>query len=241
VLNAYYRVADHLYGVSPECVRANLTLANSDWTRRMLADVHGVRARTLYPPVPVSFRHVPWDDRMDGFICLGRIAPEKELDSVIDIVAGVRHRFPHVQLCIVGTPGPRRYYRHIRARADAAGGWITLRENLTRAELLDLLPRYRYGIHGMREEHFGMAPAEMAAAGCIVFLPNGGGQVEIVNGDARLVFDTPGDAVGRIVRVLESPEERQSLREMLAARAEGFSAEHFVDEFRTIVRQFAVA
>jgi hypothetical protein len=37
-------------------------------------------------------------------------------------------------------------------------------------------------------EPFGMAPAEMAAAGCIVFVPNDGGQIEIVNGDPRLVY-----------------------------------------------------
>ena len=35
-------------------------------------------------------------------------------------------------------------------------------------------------LHGMREEHFGMAPAEMARAGVIVWVPNGGGQMEIV-------------------------------------------------------------
>ena len=49
---------------------------------------------------------------------------------------------------------------------------------------------HRYGIHGMREEHFGMAPAELARAGAIVWVPRGGGQMEIVGHEPALMFDS---------------------------------------------------
>ena len=58
---------------------------------------------------------------------------------------------------------------------------------------------HRYGIHGMREEHFGMAPAEMARAGCIVWVPRGGGQMEIVGREPVLMYDSEDDAVEKIV------------------------------------------
>ena len=93
---------------------------------------------------------------------------------------------------------------------------------MSREDLLALIPTYRYGIHGMAAEHFGMAPAEMAAAGCIVFVPNDGGQVEIVNRDPRLLYETVDDAVASITRIMRDPVEQQAVREMLLSRARAF-------------------
>ena len=57
-------------------------------------------------------------------------------------------------------------------------------DDASRDEVRALMATHRYGIHGMREEHFGMAPAELARAGCIVWVPRGGGQMEIVGAGA---------------------------------------------------------
>jgi glycosyltransferase involved in cell wall biosynthesis len=239
LLPAYYWVADRLAGFSAERMKRNLTLTNSDWTGRIVQRLHGISTRTVYPPVVVPVRDVPWSERSDAFICIGRLGPEKDLDRVIDIVAGVRRVVPHATLCLAGTPGPRRYHQHLLDRVRAAGGWISLRENLSRHDLLELVSRHRYGVHGMAAEHFGMAPAEMAAAGCIVFVPNDGGQVEIVGGDRRLVYETVDGAVAAIVRVMSDGAEQQALREMLKTRAQLFSVERFASTFREIVEQSA--
>ena len=62
---------------------------------------------------------------------------------MIDILAreGV---VPDMTLCLVGTPGPADYYQHITERVRASGEWITVKENLSRADLLALIPTYRY-------------------------------------------------------------------------------------------------
>ena len=65
----------------------------------------------------------------------------------------------------------------------------------------------------MREEHFGMAPAEMVRAGMIVWVPNGGGQVEIVGNDPRLVYESDEQAIDQIVQVLGNPDEQRRLRD----------------------------
>src|SRR5262245_66424371 len=91
-------------------------------------------------------------------------------------MAGVRAAFPTARLHVVGTSDNPRYYRRVVRRIRAAGGWIQLHENLSRDELSALIGRVRYGIHAMREEHFGMAPAEMGRAGGIVGVPAGGGR-----------------------------------------------------------------
>jgi len=143
-----------------------------------------------------------------------------------------------VRLHLVGTNDDARYYRRIVERIRAAGDWVQLHENLSRAELATLVGGVRYGIHGMREEHFGMAPAEMVRAGCIVWVPAGGGQVEIV-GDARLTYGSIEEGVAKITRTLGDAEEQTRLRQHLAARAPLFSAERFMQQVRAAVAEAA--
>ena len=50
----------------------------------------------------------------------------------------------------------------------------------------------------MEEEHFGMVVAEMIKAACIVFVPKGGGQVEIVGEDERMIYDDMIEASEKI-------------------------------------------
>ena len=94
----------------------------------------------------------------------------------------------------------------------------------------------RYGIHGMREEHFGMAPAEMVRAGMIVWVPRGGGQVEIVGADPALAYDTDEHAADSIARVVHDPAEQNRLRDWLAVCGDRFGVDRFVAEVREIVR-----
>jgi glycosyltransferase involved in cell wall biosynthesis len=237
LLPLYFWSLDRLAGVSMDRMKQNVTLTNSDWTGRAVQRLHGITSRTLYPPIPARFADVPWEARRDAFLCIGRFSPEKNLDRVIDIVAAVRQRVPGLMLCLAGTPGPRDYYSRIRERARQAGHWVTFEENLSREALLALMPHFKYGIHGMLDEHFGMAPAEMAAAGAIVFVPNGGGQVEVVDRDPRLVYDTVEGAVASIVAVMQDADMQRQIRARLQARAQLFSTERFMASFRSIVDQ----
>jgi glycosyltransferase involved in cell wall biosynthesis len=236
LLGIYYRLCTSISGFSAAGVARNLTLVNSDWTGRLCQRRYGLAGRTVYPPVTADFPAVPWEARAPGFVCIGRIAREKRIENLIDIVAGVRAQVPGVTLHIVGTRDHREYSRDIAARARAAG--FTLHENLSRAALVDLVAHQRYGLHGMLEEHFGMAPAEMVLAGCIVWVPNGGGQVEVV-GDDRLVYANVDDAIARIVRVLRDPAEQDALRAHLATRRARFTTERFMREIRAAVDDVA--
>jgi glycosyltransferase involved in cell wall biosynthesis len=239
LLRPYYRLCDGLAGFSADGARLNLTLVNSDWTGALVRRRYGVETRTVYPPGTAAPAALPWAARQDGFVCIGRLVPDKQVERVIDIVARVRETAPDVRLHIVGTFDAHPLYgRRIRRQVRAHASWITLHEDLPRAELLRLLGSQRYGIHGMRQEHFGIAAAEMVSAGAIVFVPADGGQVEIVGGDERLLYRTSEEAVARIRRVLGDPAEQARLRTALAARGELFSVERFVRAIREIVAAF---
>jgi hypothetical protein len=90
----------------------------------------------------------------------------------------------------------------------------------------------------MREEHFGMAPAELARAGVIVWVPRGGGQMEIVGHEPALLYESDDDAVQKISATLASASEQQRLREKLASISEQFSTARFMEQVRTIVNEF---
>jgi glycosyltransferase involved in cell wall biosynthesis len=129
--------------------------------------------------------------------------------------------------------------RRVCRRVAESAGWVTLHEDLSRDALLALLARQRYGIHAMAREHFGIAVAEMARAGCIAFVPRGGGPAEIVGAEERLLFDSPEEAARQILATLGDRARRDALREHLARRAERYSSGRFVAELREIVRGFA--
>lgn len=83
-----------------------------------------------------------------------------------------------------------------------------------------------------------MAPAELARAGAIVWVPRGGGQMEIVGRDPALMYDSDDDAVRKILSTLASASEQQRLREKLAAISEQFSTARFMEQVRAIVNDF---
>lgn len=232
VLPLYYWTCDRFFGVTSERVLTNLTLVNSDWTGARFRRTHGGTPTTLYPPVAGQFPEVPWDERRNGFVCLGRIAPEKDLDMVIDIVEAIRRVHPDVHLHVVGSPGAPGYFRRIESRIARHPDWITLHLDVSHDEVRRLITTNRYGLHAMENEHFGMAPAEIATGGCIVWVRAQGGQVEIVGGEPRLVFHSPEDAVSKILHTMGSTVEQAELRSLLAARVPRFSVERFVEGVR---------
>lgn len=239
-LDLYYAIADRIAGFSIERMKANLTLVNSNWTGEQVSRLLGVPARTLYPPVVDPAPGLAWEDRRNGFLAVGRISPEKEYERVIAILARVRAQVPGITLTIVGTADrhTRRYRASLEALAQSTGPWIDIRENLSRDDLRGLMASHRYGIHGMREEHFGMAPAELARAGAIVWVPRGGGQMEIVGNEPALIYGSDDQAVAQIVATLGNALEQRRLRELLAVTTERFSTAHFTQQVRDIVRGF---
>ena len=220
-------------------MQQNITLANSNWTGAIVKDAYGIEPTTLYPPVPGDFPSVPWEQRENGFVCIGRLSGEKRYDSIIAILAGVRARGHAIHLHLIGAvdeqPGSQVYRRQMMEWVDANADWITLHENIARAELIELVAHHRYGIHGNTEEHFGIAVAEMVRGGAVVFVPNGGGQVEIVGEDARLRYDSTEKAVEKISRVLEDADAQLDLQAKLAERATLFTPERFMDTLSAFV------
>jgi glycosyltransferase involved in cell wall biosynthesis len=238
VIRAYYWLCDSISGLSFESARINGTLANSEWTAKTLRAEQCLNARVLYPPVVDPGCGKPWTERSDTFLCVGRFDATKRFELAIEIVARVRRFLPTARLHMVGSRVQRHYTRRIMSTAQRFADWITVEEDVSQERLFALLCSCRYGVHAMEREHFGMAVAEMARAGCIVFVHDSGGQVEVANIE-QLKWRSADDAVERIREVTSKPALQEELSARLRHHAEQFSSERFMREFEEIVLDFS--
>ncbi len=230
-----------LSGFSFERMKKNLTIVNSEWTGDEYRNTYNSDCLTVFPPIPGDFFDVPWDKKQNGFVCIGRIAGEKRYEAIIDILSKVKIHFPDIHLHIIGSrvDYDDDYFRMIVQLVEDNRDWITLHENIPHKELVELICQHRYGIHAMPNEHFGIAVGEMVRGGCVVFVPDDGGQVEIIGNDSRLLYHTVDEALEKILHVLSCPEEQEFLRKHLTGRRDLFTAERFMKCVKEVVRDFS--
>jgi glycosyltransferase involved in cell wall biosynthesis len=240
IRQAYLALCAGVYRPSPDGWKRNLTLANSAWTAGLLRSKLGVESQILYPPVECDFPQVPFEDRDNGFVCLGRVVPEKKVDAIIEILSRVRQRGQGVHLHVLGGLDDSPYGVRVKRLAGQNRDWVTLEGWAVGERKKHLLASHRYGIHALENESFGIAVGEMVNAGCMVFVPSGGGQVEIVDHPA-LIYKDEGDAVEKIVAVLTSRSQQEALRHHRRQNADKFSPERFQAQIRQAVKTFLIA
>ncbi|HEX8029090.1 MAG TPA: glycosyltransferase family 4 protein, partial [Vicinamibacterales bacterium] len=207
----------------------------SRWTAEMLERLGELSNPTvLYPPVLDPGEGLPWHEREDQFLCVGRFHESKRIETSISIVKKVRQTvLPRARLIVVGSPVDPAYTSRLRAIASREGDWVRVSENLTRDELNTVMGRSRYGIQAMEAEHFGMATAEMTRAGCLVFAHNSGGSPEVLNHEIGLLWSTEESAVEKIAAITAGPAA--GLSATLRRHAGMFSPAMFEERFRKIV------
>lgn len=233
----YKRLSRSIAGVSDETIGNSQTtlLTNSDWMGSNVSEVYGTRPETVYPPIETEqFDPLPVKEKSMRFVSAGRISPDKQLLRNIEILRRVRDRDHDITFEIAGPAPETEYADRVRAAAERHE-FVTLAGKLPRQELIELIERSRYAIHGKDYEHFGIVVAEFIAGGCLPFVPNTGGQCEIVNQCENLLYDSVEDAVDTIDRVLSSPELEASIRAELPCVAEAYGKSRFQREMRTVV------
>jgi len=217
----------------------DLIVMNWQWTGGLMEDRYGVRnAPVLYPPVIAEFPCVPFEEKELGFVCIGRVAYENRIETMIEILRRVRALGHDVHLHVIGPIDDSPYGQMVRGLCAENSAWVFAEGQKTGDEKARLLTGHRFGIHGCRWEAFGISVAEMVKAGCIPFVPDTGGQVEIV-GEPSLCYRDADDAVSKINSVLRSGNRQRELAERLARHGRQFSTERFMQEFREVVKGFA--
>lgn len=215
----------------------DIILANSNWTANLIRKKYGAEVDTLYPPVTDEFPLVPIEEKEVGFVCIGRVFPEKRIERLIDILKGVRNRGHDIHLHVIGKITNSAYGKKIRQLCYHHREWIIAEGSCFGEEKQNLLTGHKFGIHACQGEAFGIGVAEMVKAGCIVFTPGEGGQSEIVNHQS-LLYDSLDDAIDKIDTVLQQPKLQSLLRNHLEKQGMKFSTSNFMHGLRTAVEKF---
>lgn len=211
-------------------------IANSEWTAEKFSEAYGYPAHVVYPPVKLTesaLRHPP--AREQGFVAVGRLAPDKRMHEAVEIIDIVRRKVQDIHLHVVGH-GEGKYARDFQ-RMVGRRPYVFLHKDISRIDLSNLLRSHTCGIHPTRNEHFGMAPAEMSASGALVFVHNSGGQVEIVDKAEELVFDSVKSGADKILKVLSDAAVRTTLKKRLERASTRFSLAGFRSSIAEFVRQ----
>ncbi len=236
-LHAYRQLCARMARSTNEGLRRNLSIANSSFIAGRIRSVHGIDSLIVFPPVAGDFPDTSWEHRRCALAAVGRLNGCKRWEMAVEIVEKVRRRGHDLALTLIGHRDDAKYERRLQQLA-ATRPWFRLRLNVTRDELKAAVASHRYGIHTMENEHFGLGPAEIVRAGCLLFAHNSGGPVEIVGGESRLLFDDVTEAADKIERVLANVALETELRRRLEARRALFTAEAFCAAVREIVDRF---
>jgi len=233
----YLKINRSLYVPNKEMIFRNFTLVNSRWSQRILEENFGVRSEVVYPPVIENFIDISWDEKEMGFICLANLVPFKQIERAFRILDKVRNEGFNVHLHLIGRVEDSYYAKKIINFCSLNKEWCYYEGEVYGEKKLNFLSRHKFGINCCQNEAFGIAVAEMIKSGAIVWVPNGGGQIEIVN-HPMLIYENEDDAVNKIIRILRDYSFQESLRSHLAIQGELFSIEGFKRNIRQVIHEF---
>jgi glycosyltransferase involved in cell wall biosynthesis len=232
---AYDILCRQLAAVNSINLQSSVLLANSNWTAKAFDDAYGIRPKTVYPPVHTArFTPTSWENRENGFLTIGRVGPSKRILENIEVISRLRERGHDVHLHIVGPTTDGEYCEQVKRRSTELE-YIHFEGAVDYEIMTDLITEHKYGLHGRPYEHFGIVVAELAAGGAIPFVPDSGGQREILQRNSALLYDSVDDAVEKIDAVLSNPALAADLREDLSSSADRFGRERFKETIREIV------
>lgn len=206
---------------APPFYRRGTTVTPSDATRDELIELGFRPERVFAFPNGVDPFFSPGDSERSptpSLLAVGRLAPVKRFELVIDATVAARRTVPDLTLTIVGE-GPLR--DDLQRRIDAAGasGWIQL---VGRVERHDLVAHYRRAwlvVSGSLAEGWGLSLTEGAACGTpAVATDIRGHRSSVVDGVTGLLVE-PSRLATTIAELITDRPRREALAAAALARA----------------------
>ncbi|MCU1502817.1 MAG: putative glycosyltransferase [Ilumatobacteraceae bacterium] len=152
--------------LAPPFYRRGLTLTPSEATRLDLLGLGFRPDRVVAVNNGVDEFFEPGGERSTDplVVCVGRLAPVKRQEEVIEAAVAARRRVPCLRLVIAGD-GPMEPLLRERIAAHGAGDWIHLAGRLDRRQLVDLYRAAWLVTSASLAEGWGLTLTEAAACG----------------------------------------------------------------------------
>ena len=209
--------------------KLDMVFCNSNYTKEKIVQYwksHGVKDPiVVYPPVNLEkfWNDTPLSKRRKRVIYVARFIPVKRHEIMKKLAA----ELPDYEFVSVG------------GLIDAEKAWFnkfqenlptnyTLKTNLPGPELLEILHDSRIYVHLMEGEHFGIAPVEGLASGCVTIVHNSGGMKEFIPDEFR--WETYEDLKQKIVKYMETEDASanwESTRQQLWSKISALTPETF--------------
>jgi glycosyltransferase involved in cell wall biosynthesis len=120
---------------------------------------------------------------------------------------------------------------------------VSLRPNISRSALINLLASAKVYLHVMPSDHFGISIIEAMAAGCVPIVHNSGGPwFDILaqrQGEAGFSYSTIEEAARLINTVTADTSRWKKLSLAAHERSEEYSMQRFQDKLNAIVKRIA--
>lgn len=206
--------------LAPPFYRRTLTLTPSDATRDELLGLGFRPDRVVAVNNGVDDMFSPGGRRAEEptVVCVGRLAPVKRQDQLIDAAAVAKQRVPGLRLVIVGE-GPLRPVLEANVARHHAHDWITLAGRLEHEELIDLYRSAWLVTSASLAEGWGLTLTEAAACGTpAVATDVNGHRSSVVDGVTGVLvpLERLGDTMADVL--LDTPR-REALGAAALARA----------------------
>jgi glycosyltransferase involved in cell wall biosynthesis len=189
--------------------KLDMVFCNSNYTKEMIMrywKTHGVKdPLVVYPPVNLEnfWCDKPLAERRKRITYVARFIPVKRHEIMKKLAAAL----PAYEFVSVG------------GLIDAEKVWFnkfsenlphnySMKTNLPGPDLIKILHDSRIYVHLMQGEHFGIAPVEGLASGCVTIVHNSGGMKEFIPDEFR--WETYHDLKEKIVRYMEDEPASES-------------------------------
>jgi glycosyltransferase involved in cell wall biosynthesis len=209
--------------------KLDMVFCNSNYTKEKIVQYwksHDVKEPiVVYPPVNLEkfWNETPLSKRKKQVIYVARFIPVKRHEIMKRLAA----ELPDYEFVSVG------------GLIDAEKAWFNtfqenlpknyiLKTNLPGPELLNILHDSRIYVHLMEGEHFGIAPVEGLASGCVTIVHNSGGMKEFIPDEFRWEnYDDLKLKIGKYMEVEDASANWENKRRQLWSKISDLTPEAF--------------
>jgi len=183
--------------------KLNLVFCNSNYTKTITQKYwskFGVKNPIVaYPPVEAPFwSNKPLNERNKRVLYVGRFVPSKRHDLLKTLAVN----FPKFEFVSAGLlrESEESWFKTFTKGLPLN---YTVKPNLPEVDLIKLFQTSQIYCHLMEGEHFGIAPMEALASGCLTLVHKSGGSGEFIPEDFRwTTFDDLKEKISKLVNSL---------------------------------------
>lgn len=149
---------------------SSIIFANSKWTKKYLPTDRDITI--LYPPCQFGIKNAAAKRRsgITTLVSIGQFRPEKKHMDQLKIIRLLLNKYPHLSgkfhLYIIGgvrNEDDKNLFESLTSysQEQELSSHVSILANVSRDLKQELLEKASFGLHTMRDEHFGISIVEM--------------------------------------------------------------------------------